>query len=650
MTERGAPRLRLAVLSALLAAPAAAREPEAAREAFRFFAEEGRSSTALRRVAPTLGSPVPVDVVTAEEIRASGAVNLWDLLRFRVGLDVIEGRSSAGANRAVVSVRGIPRDATNELLVLLDGLSVYDPLSGVTLWERIPVQLQDIERIEIVRGPNAALYGSNAGLGVINIITRRPSERASGEASFRGGTQSMAEGSAAAEAAGERGGLRLSATSRTQGGFPTAADPSKEGHDFLHDHTGNLRAWTRAGESTVELLAGLSRQDFGKSFGAMSQSHLYSHFQHARLERPTGPDSSLELRVSRSESVFRDLPNAGGETYARYWQYDAEGLHTVAWGDGRLHTTYGAAWRYDASESSYLYGASPLQTNRTVRGFLHQSIQVLPTVSVMGGMNHETANAGGYHKDYQGAVLWSPAEEHALRLSYSRANTKPQILHRYADFNFDIDIPGLGLGPFGHVAGNKKLTPSPLTSYEAGWRGLFADRALTLELTGFYTEIRDHLNLDQTSGPNFVNLTYDNTNTVILRGLEASLRWRTGPGRSAYANYTQETVADQDVHTLYRETTPRHKVNLGFDWALPLHLRAAMNAGWKDAYLADSNSGTAKEPVPAFWRLDARVSWSPAAWLELFVAGQNLEQAYRREFVDGLVVPRRVHAGAVVRF
>ena len=630
-----------AALLALLAAPASA-ESGRADEAFRFFAEEGRASTALRRVSPTQGSPVPVDVVTAEEIAASGAVNLWDLLRFRVGLDVIEGRSNGASNRAVVSVRGIPRDASNELLVLLDGRSVYDPLGGATIWERIPVQLQDIERIEIVRGPNAALYGSNAGLGVINIITRRPAAPLAGEATAKGGTQRFGEFAAAGETAGARGGLRLSATSRTQTGFPTAEDVSVRGNDFQHDHTGNLRGLARVGENTLELLGGISRQDFGKSFGTFPQSHVESHFQTVRLNRPTGADSSLEVTVSRDESITRDFPDANGnETGTRYWQYDTQGLHTLAWADGRLHTTYGAAWRYAASASSYLYGATPLRTNRTVRGFLHQSIQVLPAVNVMGGLNLETANAGGFHKDFQAAVLWSPVEEQSLRFSFSRANTKPQIYHRYADFDANA---------FVHVTGSSQLDPSPLTNYEAGWRGLFLEHALTLELTGFYTEIQRHLNLEQVSGPAFVNLTYMNTNVVLLRGLEASLRWRAGPGRSFYANYTQEKVTDQDAHAIYLNTTPRHKVNLGFDWALPFHLRTSMNAGWKDAYMADSTSGAAQAPVPAFWRLDARVSWAPASWLELFVAGQNLEQPYRREYVDGLVVPRRIQAGTTVRF
>jgi len=626
----------------LLGGPASAKADQA-DEAFRFFAEEGRSTTALRRVSPTRDSPVPVDVITSEEIRASGAVNLWDLLRFRVGLDVIEGRSNGAANRAIVSVRGTPRDSTNELLVLLDGRSVYDPLGGATVWERIPVQLQDIERIDIVRGPNAALYGSNAGLGVINIITRKPAAPLSGEATIKGGTQRLGELAAAGETAGARGGLRLSATTRTQAGFPKATDPSSEGHDFLHDHTGNLRSFALFGENTVELWAGLSRQDFGKSYGNLAQSHVFTHFQMARLTRPTGPDSSLELSVSRDDSSSRDFPGTNGPaTLTRYWQYDTQALHTVAWADERLHTTYGAAWRYAASWSDYLYGATPLQTNRTVRGFLHQSIQVLPSVSLMGGLNLETANAGGFHKDFQSAVLWSPVEDHSLRFSFSRANTKPQLIHRYADFTANSGVVG--------VVGNRQLEASPLTNFEAGWRGEFVERALRLELTGFYTEIQRHLNLEQTTGPRTLNYTYANTNVVLLRGLEASARWRVSAGRSLYANYTQETVADQDGHAIYLNTTPRHKVNAGFDWALPLHVRASMNAGWKDAYMADSIAGAAQVPIPAFWRVDARLSWSPKAWLELFVAGQNLERPYRREYVDGLLVPRRFQGGMAVRF
>lgn len=633
-------RLLAAALAALLAVPASARE--AADPLFRFFEDETRSSTALRRVAASQDSPVAVEVITAEQIKASGAVNLWDLLRFRAGMDVVEGRAYEGANRAVVSIRGIPRDTVSELIVLVDGRAAWSPVSGGVLWQRLPVQIQDIERIEIVRGPNSTLYGSNAGLGVINIITRRPDGQTRGSVGGLAGSQSTRLGEAAAETGGEGWGARLSGGSRAQGGYPRASDLSRAS-DFIHQQNGNLRAWKRTGAgTTVEFLAGFLREGHGRIFQEESQSRGLNHFQTLRVEHETDAGHTLEARVSRTDDTAVTDPDARGEVATtRYWQYESEALHSFSWGGDRLRTTYGLGWRYDAARSNTLFGADPLQTNRTLRGFGHQAVRITQSLQLLGGLSHETANAGGDHKDWQVALLWSPLEEHALRASYSRSNNKPQLFNRYAN---------LEINPFAGVIGSKVLRPSPLTSYEAGWTGHFLDRALRAELTGFYMSIKDHLNLDRTSGPYPFTLQYDNTNTVLLRGIEASTRWRFAPGRSVYANWTHETVSDQDAHTLYIKTTPEDKLNLGFDLALPAAFRFSGNAGMKSAHLADSVSGNAQYPVPAFWRLDARLGWTPRPGLELFAAGQNLAAPYRREFPDGLVVPRLFFGGATVRF
>src|SRR5690606_38393348 len=94
-------------------------------------------------------SPVAIDVITREEIEQSGAQNIWDLLRFRAGVDVVEGNSIEG-NRALVSVRGLPSEFVSSLQVLLDGRSVVNRINSGVFWHSIPVSLQDIERIEIV--------------------------------------------------------------------------------------------------------------------------------------------------------------------------------------------------------------------------------------------------------------------------------------------------------------------------------------------------------------------------------------------------------------------------------------------------------------------------------------------------------------------
>jgi iron complex outermembrane receptor protein len=182
--------------------------------------------------------------------------------------------------------------------------------------------------------------------------------------------------------------------------------------------------------------------------------------------------------------------------------------------------------------------------------------------------------------------------------------------------------------------------------------GSFLDRALTAEFTGYYMYVQNHVNLDAANPipPAVYGLTYDNTNTVQLRGMEASVKWRFQPGRSVYANYTRETVTDQDGHDLYIDTTPKNKFNTGFDLALPERLRFSANAGYKDAYLADSNTGTAQDVIPAYWRLDVRVGWKPCDRLELFVSGQNLLYAAHREYIDGLEVPRTIQGGATLRY
>jgi outer membrane receptor for monomeric catechols len=128
------------------------------------------------------------------------------------------------------------------------------------------------------------------------------------------------------------------------------------------------------------------------------------------------------------------------------------------------------------------------------------------------------------------------------------------------------------------------------------------------------------------------------------------LRWRFAQGSSLYANLTRETVTDQDGHSLYIDTTPKNKVNLGADATLPAGLQLSANAGYKDVYLADSNTGTAQYHVGAYWRLDARLGLTIRPGVELFAAGRNLLAPSRREYVDGLSVPREIDAGVTVRY
>src|SRR6202021_2766352 len=117
-----------------------------------------------------------VFVITQEDIRRSGATNIPDLLRMVPGVDVAQ----INANTWAISVRGLNGRFSNEVLVMLDGRNVYTPTFGGAFWDVLDLPLEDIERIEVIRGPGATIWGANAVNGVINIITRKAAETRGG--------------------------------------------------------------------------------------------------------------------------------------------------------------------------------------------------------------------------------------------------------------------------------------------------------------------------------------------------------------------------------------------------------------------------------------------------------------------------------------
>lgn len=628
----------------------------AAEGPFDFFRQTSQVVTASRREQSADEAPAAVDVITARDIRASGAVDLCDLLRYRPGLDVIDGRNSGGANRCVISMRGMARDQVRELMVLIDGRSVYSPMSGVTTWEQLPVQLQDIERIEIVRGPNAALYGSGAGLGVINIITKAPKRRLAASAAGTGGSLGSALSEEALDDAHGKFSYRVSHTFRQQGGYPTTdGSPS---NDFLHSQKAGARAvWRFSRDTSLDVYAGGSWDTFGEATGfgfptaSGPQGRFRSHFETARLSHALDQDDVVELDLTRNEQTSVSDPVPEGRMRVRYYEYQLEALQSFGALDGRLHTTWGGSLRYSLADSDDLFGSgTPVQVDRVVRGYAHETARLSRLWSLVGGVSLEQPYfLGTRHADYQLAALYRALPGQTFRAGYSMAHTNPGFADAYANYQPDPGVIYLIPNPF--------LKSYELQNYELGWRGSFLDERLTLGSSLYYMKIRDHVNIENLnhqagdfSGNPPIVLQYDNSNYLIGRGMEWEARLALAPGRSAYANYSLETVSDRDAHTIYIKTTPKHIVNLGFVAALGGGFTLSSNAQWKDGYLADSISGDNQVWIDPFWRLDARLSYEPTRWLELYVSGLDLLAPRRVEFVDGLTVPRRWYGGARVRF
>ncbi len=627
------------VLAALAASPARAEGDDA----FEFFREEAKVYTASLRAEPTARAPVAVDVVTAEEIAAYGYRSLADLLRFRAGLDVTDARSADG-NRASVSARGFTRDFVSEMQVLVDGRSVYSPFLGGVYWESMPVQMQDIERVEIVRGPNAALYGSNAALGVVNIITRKPGSTARGAASARGGNRSAAA-SESAEAGSPLGGVRVSHAYEAAPGNP-APDGVGEANDFLHSNKLNLRARLTPDEATeLEFLGGGAWQTMGVPGYAVDvrAKHAYD-FQQLRVARELDSAGSVEATLSHSEFRIEQDRFLALPVDLRAYQYDGELLHRLAWADEKVHSAVGGSWRLAGVYSDQLFTGRPAQQNRVVRGFTHHSVALTDEVTAVAGVSLEDSRVAGLQPAWQGAALYSPREEQTLRLSYSHAPTMPPLFNKYGDFT-------LGATRF---VGNPDLSPQQLCSWEAGWAGRALGGAFKSEVTVYYLEIKDRIfqHVENAGPPRVLN--YDNRNRASARGAELSAEYAFAAGRAVFANYTFERILDDkgvdSAGTDLRRGTPLHKANFGARSTLGRGFAASALVGYKDHYEANSTNRGTRRPIPRSFRLDSRVSWTPRPGWELFLAGMDLLQPYRVESADGTASPRRFEGGVSARF
>lgn len=629
-------RMKAILLLSFLAAASFAR----ADDSFELLTSQKDVVTATRRVQTRGETPAAVDVITRDEVLASGARNLCDLFRFRAGMDVIDGRNVGGSNRCVASIRGFARDSVTELLVLINGRSTYTPLSGTILWQTLPVQLQDIERIEIVRGPNAALFGSGAGLGVINIITRAPD----GSEVTVAATGGSLGADRVEDAAGFQLGpvkTRLSHAHQHQDGYPTVSGgPS---NDYLHSEKGSVRvSWQPRPSTQLDLSAAGSFDTVGLPTDG-SQSRYQSGYYRLKAAQRFDEDNTAWLSVSRDMQLSEHEPGDVLQLERAWWyNWDIDAGHSFGWAEERMHTTWGGSFRYTGADSSWLFQGKRLQTNRIVRGYVHQTAVLAPTARVVGGVSIESPYyAGTRHADYQAALLLGRPDEHVVRFSYSLAHTNPGLVDTQS--NFDAG------GGFIHVSGNSGLKSYELANWETGYRGRWLDGKLTTDAAFFYTKIRDHTNLEIDDTVNPVLITHSNSNYLIARGVELEARYAVAGLGGVWANYTEEVVTDRDGHTLYIDTTPKHKANLGGMTSYgPWKLWTA--AGWKDGYVADSIQGAAMEPIPAQWRLDARVTYAPTRWLDLFVGGHNLLMARHKEFVDGLLVPRVWEGGARLRF
>ncbi|HTZ74540.1 MAG TPA: TonB-dependent receptor [Candidatus Aquilonibacter sp.] len=588
-----------------------------------------------------------VFVVTQADIQKSGATNIPDLLRMVPGLDVAQ----INENTWAISARGFNGRFANELLVLVDGRSVYTQVTGGVFWDTLDLPFNDIDRIEVVRGPGASLWGANAVNGVINIITK---EASATQGSFvESGGGNVEEGFATAQYGGRlpRSSYRAFAEYFNRDHFDPVGGQSDDGWHMLRGGFRTDTAVSPADKLTLEggLYAGREGQQIGflPALTAPgpelvdSEVNISGGFVRGAWEHHYSDQSDISFQSYFDRYERDDALNEGRATF------DATFQHHFAWGS-RQDFIWGLGYRYSASNStgSLFVSLHPADLGEQLfSGFAQDEIALSPNrVYLTGGAKVEHNYFTGFNVLPRASIVWLVAPNETVWTSVARAVRTPADTDADIRLNVGGFIGEGGTATVISIFGNRHLVDEGTNSYEAGYRALLR-KDLSFDLAAYYATY-DHQEttepetpfMESSPAPPHLVLpsTYENLMHGESPGVEAfaewnvTSRWNVSPGYAFQKIHmrTDPTSKDTTSAAEAEYSSPAHSASLRSRYTLP---------GGFDYNMAAYFVERIADPlVPSYTRLDANVTWHWKEQCSFTVAGQNLLQAHHLEYVDTL--------------
>jgi len=545
-------------------------------------------------------SPAAITVIDREDIEASGAREIVDLLRLVPGFQV--GLQSG--HTPVATYHGLSDQYSRRIQVLVDNRSVYNAAIGGIEWTSLPLSINDIERLEVIRGPNAATHGSNSFLSVINIVTRHPSVLPTATGQGHLGSDGIGDGFFRhAGALGELS-YRASLEYRSDDGFPSRHDDKEVGSAYLRGD------YQLSSADTLELQLGYNRNrrqtGFPDSaFNGIGVSKYYTHYQQLRLRRlePEGGEWSLQVyhnyeRLSQTRDGLMILPvDASGKTE----RYDLE-LFRGTDHDPTLRSVVGLGLRRDEVSGEGYFNTNDTLTQNIGRAF--GNLEWRPTDSW-------TANVGAMWEHFEDvgsklsprvSVAFHLDRHNTVRTSWSRAYRYPVFFERSANIVVELAPPAPRgtLLPVWRAATD--LDPERIDSAELGYVGSIPDLNLTLDARLFWDEL-DDLVVNVPSFPPPAQ-TWSNLFSARVRGAEAQLKWQ--PNERSRLTFGYAYAETSSASRELEDSTPRHTLSLmGSYRFLPDLTGSALYS-----YVSDQLWLDAGDLVPSHDRLDLRLAYS----------------------------------------
>ncbi len=606
-----------------------------------------------------------VFVITQHDIRRSGATSIPEALRLAPGLSVARIDGSKWA----ISSRGFNGRYANKLLVLIDGRSVYSPLFSGVYWDVQDTLLDDVERIEVIRGPGATLWGANAVNGVINVITKKARDtqgalvkagygtEEAGFAALRYGGRagdrtyyrafvkyfnrdrldSVGSGTASDDWNAFRGGFRLDAT-------PTCRD------EFTLQ--GEAYSGTEGQQDLVYRWTPLTNYQATP----ISDSKFVGGHLLARWQRQLNDIDDFVLQAYYDRS-YRDQKALLKETRD---VFDVDFQHRFVLGKGH-ELLWGLGYRLtsdDLEPAEIVTVEDEVRSDQLFSFFVQDEISLLPDkLRLLIGSKFEHNDYTGFEYQPNARLIWTPNTHHSLWGAVSRAVRTPSRLEDSGDIFYRL-MPPLGGNPLPRklaIFGSKDYEAEKSLSYELGYRYL-PGGGFSIDTALFYTDYWDHRSGEMVLPSMGVapvphalaGYVHDNKLKAETWGLEVVVDWHVRKWWQLQGNYTllkvdlsrESDSSDNFSHLVYENSSPqqqwalRSSFDLGRDWELDLWLR-----------YVDRITVTYTD-IDDYYGLDMRLAWQPVEGLELAFVGQNLLEPSHQEFQTEMgTIPTAVPRG-----
>jgi iron complex outermembrane receptor protein len=585
------------------------------------------------------GAAAAVAVVTGDDIKRSGATTIPDALRLVPGLHVAQTTSSAAA----VSSRGFSSVNSEKLLVLSDTRSIYTPLFSGVLWDVQDYLLEDLNQIEVIRGPGATLWGSNAVNGVINITTKSAQQTHGTYFEALGGTEERS-GVAARYGAETAGGIHY----RVFGKYVQRDDTFSafaNDDDWRLGHLGFRADWDASERDAVTLQGDWYDGTVGQLAPSaqitgrpgpqgplrvdLSGGNVLGRWQHK-----LAADSDVQLRIyydrtRRDDPSFRDVLDTT----------DVDLQYRVA--VARNDVVMGLNYRLTANDNTpgVIFRLNPQSANDDViSAFIQDQIDLSSAVRLTVGTKLEDNDFSGFELQPSVRVSWDLSEVQTVWSAVSRAVRIPTRLER----DVAIDASNPNAATVVQLLGNRDFDAEELLAYEAGYRWQVT-RGFGFDLAAFYNVYDGLASLEagqpfiRGDGRLIIPIINRNLNDAISRGGEALLNYSPLPNWRLSTTYSFIDIdidrggADMNRGRFLAGATPRHQLGLRsiVDLGANLQLDAQLRHLSSIRQLPTIPNGSG---IDGYTELDVHFGWRARSNLQISVVGQNLLHEHHLEF------------------